>query len=210
MTIKNCIQGFSARRAMGALAISMAALMAVAQDTTTKTVEHGVPSYKTEVRNAKIVYVQGNELVLKLENGKVEHLVVPSDEKFTINGQDVTISGLTAGTTLTQSIITKTTPRYVKTVRTIKGKVWHVNYPTSVIVTLPDLTHVVYQVPAHATFNIEGQQRPLSYLRKGMDIEATVVTDDTETVIQRDKSSAGQAPAPETPALAGVLLIQPR
>lgn len=209
MNIKNNIQRFSTRRAMGALAFSMAALMAVAQDTTTKTVLHGVPSFKTEVRNAKIVYVEGNDLVLKLENGKVEHLVVPSDEKFTINGQDVTVSGLTAGTTLTQSIITKTTPRYVNTVRTIKGKVWHVNYPTSVIVTLPDNSNVIYNVPDHATFNIHNQPRPMSYLRKGMDIEATIITDDTETVMQRDKSSVGQTAAPETPPLEGVLLIQP-
>jgi LPXTG-motif cell wall-anchored protein len=110
---------------------------------------------------------------------------------------------------LTQTITTSTTPRYVNTVRTLKGKVWHVNAPGSVILSLPDGTNHMYKVPAHAKFKINGQDKTVFQLKKGMAMEATIVTDSTETVVAANKSTTGQAPAPALPLLAGVLLIQP-
>jgi hypothetical protein len=49
------------------------AVGAWAQDTSTITVQHGHSSFETQVRNAEVVYVEGNDLVLKLENGRLEH-----------------------------------------------------------------------------------------------------------------------------------------
>lgn len=43
-----------------------------------------------------------------------------------------------------------------------------------------------------------------------MNLEATIITDSTELVIANDKSSIGRAPALEMPALAGVLLVEPK
>jgi hypothetical protein len=182
-----------------------------AQDTTTTTVRQHAAAFNAEVKNATVVYVEGNDLVLKLENGKVEHLIVPDSDRFVINGKEVTVRELTPGTKLTQTITTTTTPRYVKTVRTLKGKVWHVSAPSSVIVSLPDGTNHLYKVPSHAKFNINGKQKTVFDLRKGMDFEATIVTDEPQTVVAQNKSVVGQAPAlvPATPALVGVLLIQP-
>ena len=42
--------------------------------------QHGEKSFDTQVRNAEVVYVEGNDLVLKMENGKIEHLVVPDSD----------------------------------------------------------------------------------------------------------------------------------
>lgn len=193
---------------LSAVVLTVVAAGARAQDITITSVRHGEPSYDTNVRNAEIVYVEGNDLVLKLENGKVEHMVVPSSEKFTIDGRDVTVSELKAGTKLTQTITTTTTPRYVNTVRTLKGKVWHVNAPGSVILTLPDGTNQIYKVPSHAKFTINGKPMTVFELKKGMKLEATIVSDEPQTVIERSKSNIGQGPAPATPRLLGVLLIQ--
>jgi hypothetical protein len=193
---------------LSAAAFALAVAGAQAQDITTSSIRHGEPSDETKVRNAEIVYVEGNDLVLKLEDGKVEHLVVPSDEKFNIDGREVTVSDLKAGTKLTQTITTTTTPRYVNTVRTLKGKVWHVNAPGSVILTLPDGTNQLYKVPSHAQFTINGQKKTVFDLKKGMRLEATIVTDEPQTVIAHSKSNVGRAPAPATPPLLGVLLIQ--
>jgi LPXTG-motif cell wall-anchored protein len=179
-----------------------------AQDTTTTTIRHGVPSYNTDVRNAQVVYVEGNDLVLKLENGKVEHLIVPDSDKFTIDGKDVSVSELKPGTKLTQTITTTTAPRYVTSVRTLKGTVWHVNAPSRVIVSLPDHTNQVYSVPQHAKFFVNGKQRTVFDLRKGMSFEATIVSDSTETVYEQAKSVTGTAPVPATVPLLGVLLFQ--
>jgi len=204
----NAMQRLSVRRPALIAALAMASLGAWAQDTTTTSVRHGQASRETNVRNAEIVYVEGNDLVLKLENGKVEHLVVPSSEKFTIDGREVKVNELKAGTKLTQTITTTTTPRYVNTVRVLKGKVWHVNAPGSVILSLPDGTSQLYKVPSHATFTIDGKKKTVFDLKKGMKLEATIVTDEPQTVVQLSKSNVGQAPAPATPPLLGVLLIQ--
>jgi len=196
-----------ASKGAGAIVLAMLTLAtAGAQDSTVTTITHGQPSFDTKVKNAEIVYVEGNDLVLKLENGRVEHLVVPDSDKFTIDGKEVSVYELVPGTKLTQTITTTTTPRYVNSVRTIEGKVWHVNAPKSVILTLPDNTNQVYNVPNHAKFVIEGRQKTVFDLRKGMKIKATIVTDDEHTVVEQSKFAFGQAPS-QTPREVGVLLF---
>jgi hypothetical protein len=180
-----------------------------AQDSTTTSVHHHYPSYKTDVRNAKVVYVEGNNLVLKLENGKVEHLIVPDSDRFLVDGKSITVADLTPGTSLTQTITTTTTPRYVKTVRVLKGKVWHVNPPNNVILTLPDNTNQAYTIPSHAKISLNGKKATAFDLRRGMMLEATIVTDEPQTVVTQSKTVVGQAPPPATPPMVGVLLIQP-
>lgn len=198
---------------LGALSIFVWAAAAPgsrAQDTSSTTIRHGAASYDTTVRNAEVVYVEGNDLVLKLEDGRVEHLVVPEEDKFTIDGKEVSVHELTPGTKLTQTITTTTTPRYVNTVRTLEGKVFHVNPPLSVIVTLPDGANHLYKVPSHAKFIVNGEPKTVFELRKGMQFKATIVTDYTHTTVAQTKSVLGQAPTPATPQLMGVLLFRSR
>jgi hypothetical protein len=197
-----------ARKFYLASALALATAAALAQDTTTTTVQHGILAYNTEVRDAKVVYVEGNDLVLKLESGKVEHLIVPDSDTFTIDGKSVSVHELTPGTKLTQTIVTTTAPRYVTSVRTLKGKVWHVNAPRSVIVSLPDYTNQAYSVPSHAKFIVNGKPKTVFDLKKGMSFEATIVTDSTENVLAQTKSVTGTAPAPATVPVLGVLLFQ--
>jgi hypothetical protein len=199
----------SALHLLGAVALTMVAASASAQDTTTTDRRPGVSQYQAAVRNAQIVYVEGNNLVLKLEDGKIEHLVVPFNEKFIIDGKDLTVSQLKAGTKLTQTVVTTTTPQYVKTIRVLKGKVWHVNAPGSIILTLPDGTNQLYRVPSHAKFFVNGQPKTVFDVRKGMTIEATIVTDEEHTVVEKTKSSFGYTPPPMIEPLFDVLLIQP-
>ena len=70
---------------------------------------------------------------------------------------EVSVHELVPGTKLTQTITTTTTPRYVNSVRTIEGKVWHANAPKSLILTLPDNKSQVFNVPNDAKFTIDGQ-----------------------------------------------------
>lgn len=180
---------------------------AAAQDSTVTTITHGQPSFSTQVKNAEIVYVEGNDLVLKLENGRVEHMVVPDSDKFTIDGKEVSVSELVPGTKLTQTITTATTPRYVNSVRTIEGKVWRVNSPKSLILTLPDNKNQVFNVPNQVKFTIDGAERTVFDLKKGMMIKATIVTDEEHTVIEQTKMAYGQAPRINPPREVGVLLF---
>jgi sortase A len=182
---------------------------AAAQDSTVTTITHGEPSFETKVKNAEIVYVEGNDLVLKLENGRVEHLIVPDSDKFTIDGRELSVNELVPGTKLTQTLITSTTPRYVNSVRTIEGKVWHVNAPNSLILTLPDNKNQVFNVPSHAKFTIDGKEKTVFDLKKGMKINATIVTDEEHTVVEQTKLAYGNAPQISTPREVGVLLFLP-
>jgi len=184
------------------------AVAAWAQDISTQTVQHGPSSFETQVRNAEVVYVEGNDLVIKVDNGRVEHLVVPESDKFHIDGREVSVYDLKPGMKLTETIMTTTTPRYVNTVRTIEGKVWHVNAPHSVIVTLPDHKHVLYNVPSHAQFTVNGTKKTVFDLRKGMKFTATIITDEPETVMEQSKHVVAEAPpSPELPRRVGALLF---
>lgn len=207
MNAMNLVPRWLALGAVGFLIALSAAPRASAQDSTVTTIQPGVAATEAAVRNAEVVYVEGNDLVLKLESGKVEHLVVPDSDLFTIDGKDVSVRDLKPGTKLTQTITTTTTPHFVNSVRTIKGKVWHVNAPNSVIVTLPDNTNQIFRTPNDAKFIVNGQPKTAHDLRKGMQFEATVVTDDSHTVVSRNKTVVGQAPPPPLPQLVGVMLF---
>ena len=203
------------RLAIHAATFAMLAAGMRAQDTTTTNVRHLSPSYQTEVRNAKVVYVSGNDMVLKLEDGKVEHITVPDSDRFLIDGKNLSVYELKPGTSLTQTITTTTTPHYVKTVRIIKGKIWQVlgpkqvAGPNNIIVTLPGNINQPYLVPRHATVLLDGKKAAPRDLRRGMEIEATTITDEPGTVVSQSKTMVGQAPPPATPPMVGVLLIQP-
>jgi hypothetical protein len=186
---------------------AMVAIGASAQDTTITTIRNGVPSYETRVKNAEVVYVSGNDLVLKVENGKVEHLMVPDSDKFMIDGKEVTVHELMPGTKISQTITTSTTPRYVNSVRVLKGKVWHVNAPKSVILSMPDGPNQVYEVPSHAKFVVNGKQKTVFDLRKGNIFTATIVSDDTHSVTEETKAVVGQGPMPALPQEVGALLF---
>jgi hypothetical protein len=134
-------------------------------------------------------------------------MVVPANEKFTVDGTEATVRDLKTGSRLTQTITTTTTPRYVQTVQVIQGKVWHVNAPSSVIVSMPDGQNHHFRVPAHATFTVNGEHKTVFDLRKGMTFEATIVTDSPETVVEVNKTHEAYTPAPATPRMLGTMLL---
>lgn len=201
------VNRFITRMAGLAVLAGLVAGGALAQDKSRSDTNHGKPTYETEVKNAEVVYVEGNDLVVRNEDGRIEHLVVPDSDRFLVDGNEVTASDLMPGTKLTQTIVTTTTPRYVKTIRTLKGKVWHVNAPSTVVLRLPDNSNQIYSVPSHAKFTIEGKPKTVFDLRKGMSLEATIVTDSEETVVSSSKTTVAQLPAPATPREVGVLLF---
>ncbi len=178
---------------------------------TTKTT--GPPAHEvhvTHVKNAEVIHVSGHELVVELENGGFELLNLPSDFKFDVDGKHLTVHELVPGTKLTQEIHTVTTPQEVTTVRTVNGKVWHVSGRT-VILSFPDSPNKQYTVPSDTVFNIEGQEKTVFDLRKGMEISATVVTVAPHQSITTHTVVSGQAPPPPPPQVAfeGPLLVEP-
>jgi LPXTG-motif cell wall-anchored protein len=174
--------------------------VAIAQQTSTQETVPGQATTQVTVRSGEVVTVDGNKLFVKMEDGQVKEFDVPPDAKFNVDGNEVTVDQLTPGTKLTQSIQTTTTPHTVKTVTTIKGKVWHVSPPNSIILALPDGTNRQYHIPKGQKFNVSGQQVDAFALKKGMNIDATVTQEVPEEVVSEQRSVTGQAPpAPEPP-----------
>ena len=203
---------FFFRAALCTLACAVISAGVWAQDVSSTTVMKGPSTYETTIRSGTVVYVSGNELLVRLPDGTTEDFVVSPSQTFTVDGKQMTISELKPGTHLTQTITTKTTPKTIVTVRTIEGKVWHVNAPSTVILTLPDGTNKQYNVPKGQVFNINGKQDTVFELRKGMNVSAMVVTEEPVIEASTHKSVTGVAPKPQpqahVPDTVGVLLVE--
>ena len=77
---------------------------AVAQQ---KTVEHkqtGPAKLTVDTRNTTVAYIEGNHLVVRLEDGSLEAIRIPPGERFNIEGQKLTLHELKPGMTLTDEI----------------------------------------------------------------------------------------------------------
>jgi FlaG/FlaF family flagellin (archaellin) len=180
----------------------------ITHPSTTKTIEpptHEVQT--THVQNAEVIHVSGHEVVVELENGKFELLNLADDVRFQVDGRDITVHELTPGTKLSQDIHTITTPQEVTTLRTVKGKVWLVNAP-HLILSFPGGENKAYTVPDGIVFRINGQDKTVFDLRKGMDISATVLNVKPVQSITTHTVVTGRAPARPSVAFEGPMLIE--
>jgi hypothetical protein len=160
---------------------------------------------ETRVENAEVVYVEGNDVVVKLTNGEVKQFEIPDSCKFSIDGKDMTVLEMKPGMKLTATIISATPPRWVDTVEVIDvGTVWR-NVGRSLIITTPQGENKMYRVPSGGKVTIDGKEKTLDQLRVGDKITATIV----KLIIAPGMGSATAVvhKAPRTPALVGVLLI---
>jgi hypothetical protein len=171
-----------------------------AQDTSVSTTSQtGEAKVTTSVQSAVVEYVSGNDLILKMADGSVRHITAQPGATATVDGKTITIKDVKPGMTLTRTITTTTVPKTVTTVRTIEGKVWYVNPPSTLIVQFPDGANKQYKVPSGQKFNIDGQMKDVFQLKKGMNIAATVVTDAPLQVASQSQSVTGSAPPPPLP-----------
>jgi hypothetical protein len=164
--------------------------------------------HQTHVQNAEVIHVSGHDIVVELENGRLELLNLPRNFKFDVDGNQLTVHELTPGTKLSQDIHTVSTPQEVTTVRTVNGKVWHVS-PPHLILSFPGGENKSYTVPEGIVFNIDGQKKTVFELHKGMQISATVVTVAPQETVSTHTVVTGQAPPPPKVAFEGPLLIEP-
>jgi hypothetical protein len=192
----------------GIVCIAFASAM-LSQETSKTETKQGPGSSQVQVERGEVVYVSGNELVVKMESGEVRHVTVPDSARATVDGKQLSVHELKPGMKLQRTITTTTTPKTVTTVRTVSGKVWQVSAPNSVILTLADGTNKQYKIPKGQKFMIDGQEKTAFDLRKGMNVSATVVTAVPETVVAQQRSVTGSAPPPPpTPPAEGALLIE--
>jgi hypothetical protein len=183
----------------GALCVSFS-LPAAAQVQKTETSEHGTPTHEVEIERAEIVYVSGNDVVIKMEDGSLwDFNDVPDSVTVNVDGKPLNVHQLKPGMKVEQQTITTTTPRVITRVETVTGKVWHVSPPNSVILTLEDGTNQSFKIPTGQKFTINGQQTDAFGLKKGMVVSAQRVTEVPETVVTQQVKRTGTMPPPPAP-----------
>jgi hypothetical protein len=188
--------------------VSAITLSAPAQVQTDTITTSGQRTTEVKVDRGTVVLVDGNDLVVKAEDGHLRHFAnVPESAHAVVDGQELGIHDLKPGMTLERTITTTTTPQTITTVKRVTGTVWSVNPPSSVILTLEDGTNQAFKIPDSQQFNIDGQMTDAWGLRKGMKISATKVTEVPETVVEQEKAVTGTMPPPDPPADLPILVV---
>ena len=164
---------------------------------TKTTTTAGQSSQEVKVERGEVVAVQGNELIVRMEDGSIRHFPNVSESvKITVDGKKLGIHDLKPGMKLQRTITTTTTPQTVTTVQTVTGKVWHVTPPNSVILTLENGTNQQFKIPQDQKFKIDGQIVDAFGLKKGMQVTATKIVEVPMVVATQQKSVTGTMPPP--------------
>jgi len=167
--------------------------------TTTRTTA-GESRYNVTVNRGEVYAVDGNDLIVKMEDGTFRHFPnVPESARATVDGKQIGIHDLKPGMKLQRTITTTTTPMIVTTIQTVTGKVWHVNPPRSVILTLEDNTNQEFKIPKDQKFNVDGQMVDAFALRKGMKVSATKIVEVPTVVMAQEQSVTGTTPQKGAP-----------
>ena len=163
---------------------------------------------EVKVDRATVMLVDGNDLVVKTEDGRLVHFAnVSESARATVDGQQLGIHDLKPGMILERTITTTTTPQLITTVKSVTGTVWNVNPPDSVILTLEDGTNQAFKIPSGQKFNIDGEMVDAFGLRKGMKVTATKIVEEPQDMVEQHKEITGTNPLPPDPPADGPLLV---
>ena len=185
------------RLVMAGIAFMSFVAVTNAQVKTDSTTIHEPATKTVSVDRGEVVYASGSDLVLKKDEGTVVHFANVSDTA-TVDGKQVAIDDLEPGMKLERAITITTTPHTVTTVQTVTGKVWHVNPPRFVILTLEDGTNHKFDLPNDHKVFVDGRLVDAWALKKGMKISATRVIEAPGTVVAQQTKLTGTALAPIT------------
>jgi len=189
------------------------ALTAIAQVQTKTEIQGGSPTKQVDVQRGEVVYISGNDVVIKGDDGKIRDFPnVPESARVTVDGQQLSVHDLEPGMTIERTTITTTTPNVITTVKTVTGTVWAVVPPVSVILTLEDGKNQEFKIPAGTKFTVDGQPTDAFSLRPGMKVSATAVTEAPEDVVTEQVATTGEMPAfdPDVALLIVVTSFTPR
>ena len=183
---------------LGLFAFAAAAVFLVGSaNAQQKTVEErpaGPHEVQVELVHSTVVAVDGNHLVTRLENGRVEAILVPEDFRFHLDGQTLSVHELQPGMVLTETITTTAKPTIVRTVEITEGTVWHAGGNTLIIRDHFNKMQT-YHVPAWATVELEGERVNVNQLRHGQHVTATIITEEPVTYAERESRTTVRHPA---------------
>lgn len=169
----------------------------VAQVKTTTSVQSGQSKEVVRVDRGTVVVVEGNDLVVRMEDGSIRHFEnIPESAKITVDGKQLGIHDLKPDMKLQRTITTTTTPQTVTTIETVKGKVWYIAAPNTVILTLENGTNQSFKIPKGQKFKVDEQMVDAFGLKKGMIVTAIKIVEVPMSVVSQERSVTGTMPPP--------------
>jgi hypothetical protein len=172
-----------------------------AQEISTTTATPKSVSGSMTIDTAMVLYVSGDDAVLKSSDGSLRLLELQPGTTLTVDGHPVKPAELTVGAILTHVQVRRRIEYDVTTVRQITGTIIAKNGPT-VTLRLDDGSTKIYQVPPYAKFIINGTDVRFDDVTTGSKINATVVKTSGQSVNSTRAAVVG-APPQE-----GTLLIE--
>jgi len=184
--------------AVGFLLVFTTSMFSQVQSSTSTT--EGTATREVKVQRAEVVYVSGNDLVVKMDDGEIRHIAnVPESAKVDVDGRMLGIHELKPGMKLQRTVTTTTTPKMITKVETVKGTVVHVMPPTSVTLRMENNETQRFKIPDGQKFNVEGQMVDAFGLKEGMIVTASKVTETPETHVTHEQMLTGKLPPPPPP-----------
>lgn len=186
-----------------------------AQVESTTSSTSGQSTQEVSVERGEVVHVSGNDVVVKMEDGSLRDFHhVSEGARVNVDGKELGVHDLKPGMKLQKTITVTTTPQTITTVKKVTGKIFHVNPPNKVILSLEDGTNQQFTIPEGQKFNIDGQELDAFHLKKGMKITATKVIEEPVTTSQQQTQLTGSmppppAPEPDVPVLIAVIRPAP-
>jgi hypothetical protein len=182
------------RFAVVAICLVFSLSMSAQVQTETSTTGHKA-TIVTQVEHGEVVYVSGNDLVIKMEDGTIRHFAnVPESARATVDGKQLGIHDLKPGMKLQRSITTTSISKTITTVQSVTGKVWAINPPINVILTLADGSNQQFKIPKNQKFNVDGQMVDAWGIKKGMTISATKIVEVPIVSVSERRNVTGSSP----------------
>jgi hypothetical protein len=155
----------------------------------------GTPKAEVEKKmTGEVVGVEGDWLFAKMHPlGTYSLFRVQPGREFIIDGQTKHIGELKPGTVITGTVTTKTTPVTVRTTATLNGTVRFAQ-GNFVVLRLENGDLKEYRVPDSYRFVVDGRPASVRQLRPGMNVTATKITEQPETMISTQTSITGTGP----------------
>jgi len=202
--------------AVGAIGLAFTVKMSAQVETSKEEKAAGQATREVKVVNAVVVSVQGNDVIVKMDDGTIRHIAnVPESARATVDGKEVGVHDLKPGMHLQKTITTTSTPKVITTTKSVTGKVWYVSPPNSVILTMENGENQSFKIPKGQKFMVNGQQTDAFGLKKGMIVSATKVVEEPITQVQQEAQLSGHMPPPppappaDTPILVAVVTPTP-
>lgn len=166
-----------------------------AQEKTMEEQPAGPHEVRVELTHSTVVLVDGNHLVTRLQDGRVEAVLISEDFRFHQDGRTLSVHELQPGMILTETVTTTERPIIVRTVEIHNGTVLHLAGQDVYIRDQKQVRHL--HIPEWATVKVSGEDATVFELRPGMKVNATFITEEPVSKVERESRMEVRQPAEE-------------